>query len=347
MADIVERFAVNPILRPADIPPSHPELEVACVLNPGAFRYGDRIGLLLRVAERPRQEPGWIATPVVDEAGRTQVLRFRKDDPKLSATDARVFSYDGTGYLTTLSHLRLAWSDDGERFGVEPTPAIAAGGPLDRFGVEDCRVTLIDGTYYLTFTSVSDAGVAVGMARTTDWKTFTRDGLILPPHNKDCALLDRKIGGRYFLIHRPSGIEIGGNDIWLAGSPDLHHWGDHRCLLRCRPGKWDGRRIGVNSPPIETERGWLMLYHGADARHRYCLGAALLDRDEPWRVLARTAEPYMEPTAAYELQGFFGNVVFSNGHVRDGDRLTLYYGASDEFVCGATTSIRQILDQLK
>jgi predicted GH43/DUF377 family glycosyl hydrolase len=109
---------------------------------------------------------------------------------------------------------------------------------------------------------------------------------------------------------------------------------------------WDSARVGAGAAPIRTAWGWLEIYHGVNAQHRYCLGALLLDLDEPWRVLARSQEPIMEPVAAYEREGFFGNVVFSNGHVTDGDELTLYYGASDSVVCGARFSIREILASL-
>ena len=104
--------------------------------------------------------------------------------------------------------------------------------------------------------------------------------------------------------------------------------------------------MGAGAAPIRTAQGWLEIYHGADAQNRYCLGALLLDLEEPWRILARSKDPIMEPTAEYERKGFFGNVIFNNGHVTDGDELTIYYGASDSIVCGARFSIRQILASL-
>ncbi|MDD3969545.1 MAG: glycosidase, partial [Proteiniphilum sp.] len=100
-------------------------------------------------------------------------------------------------------------------------------------------------------------------------------------------------------------------------------------------------------PPIRTEEGWLEIYHGANAAHRYCLGALLLDLQDPSKVLARSMEPIMEPLAAYEQTGFFGNVVFTNGHYREGDRLRIFYGASDEMICGAQFSISEIINCLR
>jgi predicted GH43/DUF377 family glycosyl hydrolase len=219
-------------------------------------------------------------------------------------------------------------------------------GDLEAYGIEDCRVTKIDETFYLTFTAVSENGVGVGLRSTKDWKTFDRRGMIFPPHNKDCALFTEQIGGLYFALHRPSSPNIGGNYIWLAESPDLVHWGNHRCIARSRPNMWDSARVGGGAAPIRTSDGWLVIYHGADANNRYCLGALLLDLQSPATVIARSQQPIMEPIAEYEQVGFFGNVVFTNGHVVDGDELTIYYGASDSVICGAKFSIRQILQSL-
>ena len=348
MPDIAKRFPENPILRPSDVIPSRSDMEVTCLLNPGAFRYGDKTGLLIRVAERPMQREGMVSTPVIDtrEPSGIAIVQFDLNDPDLEYKDPRVFLHRGECFLTTLSHLRLAWSDDGIHFKVDPIPTLLGYGDLETFGIEDSRVTEIDGVYYVTFTSVSPSGVGVGMASTSDWRTFKRHGMIIPPHNKDCALFTEKINGKYMCIHRPSGIDIGGNFMWLASSPDLDYWGDHRCLVKPRPNMWDSKRVGAGTSPIRTERGWLEIYHGADFNNRYCLGALLLDLDDPSKVLARSQEPLVEPLADYETSGFFGNVVFTNGHVVDGDTITMYYGASDEFVCGAHLSISEILGTL-
>lgn len=346
--ELCERFPANPLLRPADVRPSRPDFEVECLLNPGAFRYRGRTALLLRVGERPVQEPGWITTPVLDPAsdGGVRVLRFRRDDPGLRATDPRVFQHRGQTYLTTLSHLRLAWSDDGVRFVPDPSPTLAGEGPLETFGMEDCRVAEIDGRFCLTYTAVSADGYGVGLVTTRDWKRFERHGMILASPNKDCAIFPSRVGGSYRALHRPSGTGIGGNYMWIARSPDLLHWGDHRCIARTRAGSWDDARVGAGGPPIPTDRGWLHVYHGATADHRYALGAMLLDRDDPARMLARSVEPIMEATAPYEANGFFSHVVFTNGHVVAGDTLTVYYGAADQVICGAAFSIARVLDSL-
>ncbi len=348
------RFAQNPILTPADITPSRPDMRVECLLNPGAFRFGGRTGLLLRVAERPIQEPGWVSTPLLDPRaeGGIRILRIRRDDPGLRLPahlrdgDARGFDYNGRGYLTTLSHLRLAWSDDGIHFTPDPRPTLLGEGPHESFGIEDCRVEFFDGRYWLTFTAVSEFGVGAGLTSTTDWQHFTRHGLIFPPHNKDVALFPEKIGGFHWALHRPSGLGPGGHYIWLARSSDLLQWGAHTCLAATRPGHWDSERIGAGAAPIRTPHGWLAIYHGSDHEGCYRLGALLLDLNNPAKILARSDAPLMEPATPYENSGFFGRVIFTNGHLVDGDRITMYYGAADTVICGATLSIASILKHL-
>lgn len=349
MPDLAFRYHSNPIIRPTDIRPSYPGLHVECLLNPGVFRYGGRIGMVLRVAERPIQTNSEVSTPIHDPSapGGIRILKVRRDDPDLIFDDSRVFRWKGEHYLTTLSHLRLAWSDDGVRFTAGPDPILTGTEPFEAFGLEDCRVTSeADGTYVLTYTVVSPVGVAVGCATTRDWVSFERLGVILPPHNKDCAIFDRMIGGRFWCLHRPSGLGLGGHYIWIASSPDRLHWGAHRCLIRTRPGHWDSERVGAGAPPIRVPEGWLEIYHGSDGK-RYCLGALLLDADDPTKVLARSRDPIMEPSAPYEQTGFFGHVVFTNGHIVDGDDLTLFYGAADEVVCQAKMSIREIITSLR
>lgn len=350
MKDIAKRFAQNPLLSPADLAPSRDGLQITCLLNPGTFRFQDKTWLIVRVAERPEQKDAIISFPVLTDTGSINIIEIEKNDPQLIADDARVINYKGNDYLTTLSHLRLLCSDDGINF-YEPDgyPALVGEGPHETFGIEDCRVAQIDDTYYLTFTSVSPKGVAVGLRTTTDWKNFEKHGLIFPAHNKDCAIFDEKINGLYYALHRPSSVDIGGNFIWLASSPDGIHWGNHKCIATTRKGMWDSKRIGAGAAPVKTDKGWLEIYHGANENHMYCLGAILLDLNDPYKVLARTELPIMVPGADYELSGFFGNVVFTNGHIvePDGDTLTMYYGAADEFVCGAKFSISEILSLLK
>jgi len=347
MIDIAKRFEANPLLSPKDLVPSREGLEIACLLNPGVFTFQNKIWLLIRVAERPQQKAGIISFPVLKGDG-IEIIEIEENHPDLIATDPRVINYKGADYLTTLSHLRLVCSNDGINFHQpDGYPLLHGEGENEAFGIEDCRVALIDDTYYLTFTAVSSHGVGVGMRTTKDWKTFEKHGMIISPHNKDCAVFEEKINGKFYALHRPSSVDLGGNYIWLAESPDGIHWGNHKCIIKTRKNHWDSKRVGAGAAPIKTEKGWLQIYHGANAQHQYCLGAFLMDLNNPSIILAQTTEPIMRPTAEYEMCGFFGEVVFTNGHTLNGDELTIYYGAADEFVCGAKFSVSEILLQLK
>ena len=344
---MAERFPENPLLLPKDIKPSTAGLQVISLLNPGVFQFEGKIWMLVRVAESIAQKEGVLYFPVINATGNTEIIEVPLNDPDLVTADARVIKYKGLDYLTTISHLRLLNSTDGVHFSEpESNASLFGSGYLERFGIEDCRVSQIDETYYLTYTAVSDSGVGVGLRTTHDWINFENKGMILPPHNKDCAIFEEKINRKFYALHRPSSVEVGGNYIWLAESIDGVHWGNHQCLIKSRPGFWDSARVGAGAAPIKTKRGWLSVYHGANAENQYCLGAFLMDINNPATVLARTTDPIMVPTETYELSGFFGYVVFTNGHIVKGDELTIYYGAADEFVCGAKFSIAQILDAL-
>lgn len=346
--DIARRFQQNPLLTPKDVKPSRKGMKVECLLNPGVFKYEKKTWLLIRVAERLEQTEGFVSLPIYDANGDLEILQFDKNDQHLDFSDPRVIRYKDKDYLTTISHLRLMCSDDGRKFyDPENYSPIFGRGELEAYGIEDCRVTEIDRMFYLTYTMVSSLGVGVGLMQTRDWRRFERKGMIFPPHNKDCAIFEDKIKDRYYALHRPSSPQLGGNYMWLAESPDTVHWGHHTCIATTRKGMWDSARIGAGCSPIRTPSGWLVIYHGADENNRYCLGAILLDLTSPAKVISRSELPIMEPTEDYELRGFFGNVIFTNGHLVIGDRLMLYYGASDEVICGAQLSIQEILNSLQ
>jgi beta-1,2-mannobiose phosphorylase / 1,2-beta-oligomannan phosphorylase len=344
--DIARRFEQNPLLTKTNIKPSREDMVVDCLVNPGVFRFEKKTWLLVRVAERPKQTENHIRIARYED-GELEIIEFSKDDPDLDFSDPRLIRYKGKHYLTSLSHLRLMYSDDGYNFQVaEGYDPIFGNGALEEYGIEDCRIAEIKGIFYLTYTAVSSNGVAVGLMQTRDWKRFDRKGMILPPHNKDCAIFEEKIRDKYFALHRPSSPELGGNFIWIAESPDSIHWGHHKCIAKTREGMWDSVRIGAGCSPIETPKGWLAIYHGADELNCYCLGALLLDLKDPSHVIARSESPIMEPSESYELNGIYNTAIFTNGHLVIGDKLLLYYGAGGEVICGAQLSIKEILNSL-
>ncbi|MFT3902663.1 MAG: glycoside hydrolase family 130 protein [Niabella sp.] len=343
---LIERIGQNPILTPQSFTADIEGMEITCLLNPGAFVFEGRTGLLLRVAVRPKQQPGLISFPVMKDS-KIEIVEIGKDEAGLDLSDARVIHYKGQDYLTTLSYLCPVFSTDGIHFQKdERHPPLFGDSMYTAYGIEDCRVSRLEDTWYLTFTAVSSNGVAVGMKSTKDWITYADHGLIFPPHNKDCCLFEEKIGGKYYALHRPSSPEIGGNYIWIAESEDLEHWGNHRCIAQTRKGSWDSARVGAGASPIKTETGWLEIYHGANEEHQYCLGLLLLDLKDPSKVIARSGAPVMLPETDYEKWGFFGEVIFTNGHIVNGNDITIYYGAADEVICAATTTISALLKTL-
>ena len=236
--DIAKRNPQNPIMRPSDLKPGIEGMEIVCLLNPGVFRYNNKIWLLLRVAERPKQIENKISFPIYNKDGKIEILSFDKNDPSLDASDPRVIGYQGKNYLTTLSYLRFVCSEDEVHFHEDPSfPPLFGRGDLEAFGIEDCRVATMEDGFFLTFTEVSSVAVGVGLIETKDFNNYIHHGMIFPPHNKDCALFEEKINGKYYAFHRPSSPELGGNYIWLAESPDRKHWGNHKCVATTREGK--------------------------------------------------------------------------------------------------------------
>jgi len=345
----VARYPENPVVTPAMVPPSRPDFEVTCAFNAGVAKYGDEIILLLRVAERAIAEPGRCRIPVLNCDGPTPVLEVREfdtSDPDIDFSDSRAIRGKGWMLLTTISHLRVARSTDGRHFTVDPTPALFPDNTYEMWGIEDPRVTEIDGAYYIVYKGVSPNGITSDLAVTRDFIHYERQGVLFCPENLDVCIFPEKINGRYVALHRPVPRMIGTPNMWVAYSPDLLTWGRHEFLMGTQPGKWDGGRVGGGAVPFKTERGWVEIYHAATEDDIYCLGAVLLDLHQPHKILARSAEPILRPEALYETTGFFPNVVFTCGALVNGDTVSIYYGASDHVMAGADMSITEILDSL-
>lgn len=344
----IQRSPLNPIIRPQDVPPSFPDWEVLCAFNAGVTRLGDEVVLLLRVAERPRDQGTNVCrVPMLDASGTLQVREFSRADPGFDFRDSRTIGTPEGMLLTSMSHLRLARSRDGVHFTIEDSPALFPAMPYEAFGIEDPRITRIGDEYYVNYVAVSDMGIVTALARTRDFTAFERLGIIFAPDNKDVEIFPEKVHGKYYALHRPSISGFGRPEIWIAESPDLVHWGNHRRLAGLRASGWEGGRIGGSAVPFRVPGGWLEIYHGADKNARYCLGALLLDADDPARVLGRSRHPILEPQAEYELRGFFGNVVFSCGALCEDGLVKIYYGASDTYIAYAQVPLEEILNGLE
>lgn len=307
----------------------------------------------------------------MSDAGRFRTLFHRSGrNPILTAADwpypvHTVFNpgatllADGTTLLLCrvedrrgLSHLCAARSADGiGGWVIDPSPTLLADPkrPEELWGLEDPRITFVPelGKYAVAFTSFGKGGPGVSLALTADFVTFERCGLVMQPDDKDAALLPRRIGGMYALVHRP--VADSGAHVWISYSPDLRNWGGHRMMLPARRGGWwDANKVGLSPPLIETDRGWLMIYHGVRqnaAGSLYRLGLALFDLDRPERLLLRGDEWVFGPEEPYETAGDVANVTFPCGTTlgADGDTLNVYYGAADTSVAMATGSLREIL----
>ncbi len=256
-----------------------------------------------------------------------------------------------------LSHLCAARSANGiDNWRIDPKPTLLANPeeyPEEIWGIEDPRITYVPELeqYTVAYTSFARGGPGVSLALTKDFRTFERYGVIMPPEDKDAALLPRRIGGRWALIHRP--MTALGAHMWISYSPDLRHWGSHKIILEARRGGWwDANKIGLCSPPIETAKGWLMIYHGVRQTASgsiYRLGLALFDLEKPDVCLQRGNSWIFGPEAPYERNGDVSDVVFPCGQTigADGDTINLYYGAADSCIALATGSINRLLSWLE
>ncbi len=346
---MLKRSEKNPLIKPADVKPSALGYQVVGAFNPGAIAYKDEIILLLRLAEKCVPREGVIRVPVFRfENGRgiPEVREFKPDDPDVKLKDTRGVVYKGQDYLSSISHIRLARSRDGIHFTVEDTPFIAPGGPDEKYGVEDARAVCIEGEYYINYTIISEDSWCTALSKTADFKSHQKVGIIFHPENKDVAIFPERVNGMFTAFHRPNNSGFGKAGIWYAESPDLLHWGNHRCLLRPRDTVYEAMKIGGGSSPIKTREGWLTIYHAKGENSRYSLFGLLLDLNEPWKIVRQGTVPLFEPEASYETDGFFGNVVFTNGMVEKDGRLYIYYGAADEFACLAFTTVDDILNSL-
>jgi len=246
----------------------------------------------------------------------------------------------------------LARSKDGYHFTVDEKPVMmpVRTGPFSKYeskGIEDPRITLIDGIYYIMFTAVSNWGPRIEIAKTKDFKKYERLALISEPGNKDGVLFPEKIKGKYARLDRPIGKNIG--SIWISYSEDLIHWGAHKVILTPRFGFWDSFRIGASAPPIKTEEGWLEIYHGIKMTNSgpiYRIGCALLDLTDPSKVIARCDEALLSPREYYERIGDVNNVIFACGAVVEpSGEIKIYYGAADTCICVATAQLDELIEE--
>ncbi len=354
----VTRCIQNPLIKPQDVKPSREDFKVDGIFNCGVAKYNNEVILLCRVAESVKEEnQDVIQIPVVvnkDGKDQIEVIKIVKsENPQYDYSDSRsLWIIDNKGnrkiaYLTSLSHIRLARSKDGVNFVIDDEPFIFPIAKEEGWGMEDPRVTEIDGTFYINYTSVTQNGAATSLISTKDFVSYERHGIIFAPENKDVTIFPEKIGGKYVAFNRPVPCAIGNPDIWLAESLDLIHWGKQQHFYGvAKDDSWENGRIGGGAVPFKTDKGWIKIYHAADSDNRYCLGAFLLDANDPTKILSKTSTPILEPDAIYEKEGFFGNVVFTCGCLLEEETVVIYYGAADDKICRVDIALEEIYKAL-
>ena len=333
---LLKRQFERMLLSPSDFTPSRDDFQVVGVFNPGAITVDGEVILLVRVAERPREvRAGFTALPRWSPGVGLEIDWLADDDVEI--VDPRVVKRkaDGLVRLTFISHLRVVRSRDGRSVSEISDIRFLPDSELEEFGVEDPRITAIDGRYYFTYVSVSRHGAGTALASTIDFETFERHGMIFCPENKDVVLFPERIGGEYVALHRPNAATpFCRPEMWIARSPDLIHWGRHECL-HGGGATWETGRVGAGTPPIRTSDGWLEIYHGNRQPSRpgevgmYSTGVLVLDIDNPAKIRRRTATSIFEPTAVFERNGFVPDVVFPTGIIELPGSYRLYYGAAD------------------
>ncbi|HBX68988.1 MAG TPA: glycosidase [Chloroflexi bacterium] len=281
----------------------------------------------------PKKESRWEAASVFNAAaiydnGLVHLI-YR-------ATDISSGGQEGD-YINSLGY---AISKDGIHFNRLEQPILDNTVPQEARGPEDPRIVKIGDMFYMLYTGYGgrfDGDYRICLATSNNLIDWQRQGVMLDEPNKDAALFPEKIKGRYAMFHRRP------PDIWLAFSEDLKTWVDHTVVMRTLPDSpWENEKIGISGPPIKTDQGWLLIYHGVSKDLVYRQGLALLDLADPTQVLNRQAEPILEPELDWEVTGHVNNVIFSCGQVVLGDQLYVYYGGADNAIGLATVSLGDI-----
>ena len=260
---------------------------------------------------------------------------------------AGVFRCDNTGRYM---RIHAGFSKDAIHWDINPKPIVMEcdDPEIGRFDYAyDPRVVWLEDRYYVTWCN-GYHGPTIGIAWTKDFKSFHQLENAFLPFNRNGVMFPRKIGGKFAMVSRPSDNgHTPFGDIFYSESPDLVHWGKHRHVMSPR-GSWQSTKIGPGPIPMETTEGWLMIYHGVLTSCNgfvYHVGSALLDINEPWKVLYRTDPYILNPREYYECVGDVPNVVFPCATLSDAatGRIAMYYGGADTVTCIAFTQVDELI----
>ncbi|HEY3351669.1 MAG TPA: glycoside hydrolase family 130 protein [Polyangia bacterium] len=298
---------------------------------------------------------------VVWRLGRNPILGWNPIPCAARIFNSAVLPYQGgfvgvfrADYRNGMPQLHLGRSPDGLRWVIEPEKIAwtdERGRPVTNSYAYDPRLVRIEDTYYITWCD-DFPGPSIGLGMTKDFERFTKLETPLMPFNRNGVLFPRKLDGHYVMLSRPSDSgHTPFGDIILSHSPDLTFWGKHRLVMRRGGSWWQGVKIGAGPVPIETRAGWLLFYHGVSGPCNgfvYSMGAALLDRDDPSRVLYRTRDYLLTPELPYETVGFVPNVAFPCATLTDSatGRIAIYYGAADTYTAVAFAQVDELLAYL-
>ncbi len=285
-----------------------------------------------------------------------------KDDvpyPVVTVHNAAVTKYKNKYVMVFRSHLHngrsilgLAESEDGYYFRVHETPFMTPSkegifGEYEEYGIEDPRITFIDGEYLITYSAYSRNGVRIGLAKTKDFKTVERYSLITEADYRNTVIFPEKFNGLYARLDRPHS-EISPWSIWISYSPDLKFWGESKLIMKPMQYHWDEMKIGPGAPPIKTDKGWLSIYHGVFPTMDgsiYRLGVALHDLKDPSRITGISDDWILQPEEPYEITGYVHNVVFTCGAVPENDgTVKIYWGGADTVMNVGTANISELVD---
>lgn len=297
---------------------------------------------------------------IVQRYGNNPILT-KKDVPYAVATvhNAGVTRYKDKYIMIFRSHLEngrsiigLAKSHDGYHFSVEKKPFMVPSTKglfkeYEEYGVEDPRITFLEGEYLITYSAYSRHGVRIGLAKTHDFKKIDRVAFITEADYRNTVIFPEKINGLYVKMDRPHS-EISPWSIWISSSPDLIYWGNSRIIMKPVQYHWDEMKIGPGAPPIKTAKGWLNIYHGVFSTMDgsiYRLGVALHDLKDPSKVIGVGDKWILQPEKSYEITGYVHNVVFTCGAVAEDDgTIKIYWGGADTVMCVGTAVIDDLVN---
>lgn len=285
----------------------------------------------------------------------------RKDVPYPVATvhNAGVTKFGDEYIMLFRSHkmngrsiLGLARSRDGLHWKVDPEPFLVPAregdfAQYEEYGVEDPRITYLDGEYLITYSAYSRHGVRIGLAKTRDWRSVERFSLITEADYRNVVIFPEKFNGLYARLDRPHS-EISPWSVWISYSPDLRFWGESKLIMKPVQYHWDQMKIGPGAPPIRTDKGWLNIYHGVYPTMDgsvYRLGVALHEMEDPSRIIGVGDDWILQPEEPFELTGYVHNVVFTCGAIPEYDgTVKIYWGAADSVMCVGTAKIDDLVD---